>query len=64
MYESGQRTITGLALLTIGGMMLVAMILYSVHPNDQVYRIENETSKMVAFKRMQNNQARIGYEAG
>lgn len=64
MYESGQRTIAGLALLTIGGMMLVAMILYSIHPNDQVYIIENETSKMVAFKRVQNGQARIGYEIG
>lgn len=64
MYESGQRMIVGLALLTIGGMMLVAMILYSIYPNNQAYQIENETNKMVAFKRLQNEQARIGYEIG
>ena len=48
----------------VGGMIIVAAALYTIQPNTETYHPENEASKMIAFKRTESQQARIGYEVG
>lgn len=48
----------------VSGIVIVAATLYNIQPNIDTYSADNEASNMIAFKRAESQQARIGYEIG
>ncbi|MDX1942937.1 MAG: hypothetical protein SFU99_20405 [Saprospiraceae bacterium] len=61
---SENKSIGKMAAGVVSGVIIVAATLYTIQPNTGIYHPDNEASKMIAFKRTEHEQARIGYEVG